>query len=63
MTEIANLLQVPLKNGTNKKGPYSRTMKVPDGMKDTFKLNDSTDTIEFYPFYLVFTFLFLRIND
>ncbi|KAI5496889.1 hypothetical protein TVAGG3_0806310, partial [Trichomonas vaginalis G3] len=34
MTEIANLLQVPLKQGTNKKGPYNRTMKVPDGMKE-----------------------------
>ncbi|KAI5511856.1 hypothetical protein TVAGG3_0740640, partial [Trichomonas vaginalis G3] len=34
MTEIANLLQVPLKQGTNKKGAYNRTMKVPDGMKE-----------------------------
>ncbi|KAI5491629.1 hypothetical protein TVAGG3_1012820 [Trichomonas vaginalis G3] len=34
MTEMANLLQVPLKQGTNKKGAYNRTMKVPDGMKE-----------------------------
>ncbi|KAI5521668.1 hypothetical protein TVAGG3_0567360 [Trichomonas vaginalis G3] len=34
MTEIANLLQVPLKQGTNKKGAYNRTIKVPDGMKE-----------------------------
>ncbi|EAY12100.1 hypothetical protein TVAG_301170 [Trichomonas vaginalis G3] len=34
MTEIANLLQVPLKQGTNKRGVYNRTMKVPDGMKE-----------------------------
>ncbi|KAI5485162.1 hypothetical protein TVAGG3_0921620 [Trichomonas vaginalis G3] len=34
MTEIANLLQVPLKRGTNKRGAYNRTMKVPDGMKE-----------------------------
>ncbi|KAI5515129.1 hypothetical protein TVAGG3_0472010 [Trichomonas vaginalis G3] len=34
MTEIANLLQVPLKQGTNKRGAYNRTMKVPDGMKE-----------------------------
>ncbi|KAI5493302.1 hypothetical protein TVAGG3_1037420 [Trichomonas vaginalis G3] len=35
MTEIANLLQVPLKQGANKRGgTYNRTMKVPDGMKE-----------------------------
>ncbi|KAI5542800.1 hypothetical protein TVAGG3_0075220 [Trichomonas vaginalis G3] len=34
MTEMANLLQVPLKQGTNKKSVYNRTMKVPDGMKE-----------------------------